>query len=148
VMTVTSCEMLSVVMRSTKRLGRDIRLTGGCRRETNPDKSSDVVAAVYRRSSYRYLSPQQEQVAQMLAKGYSNKAIAINLDCCLTTAQKETHYVVRKYGASNRTMAALMIAGVLPAKGLWRSWTILPKNGSRLRDMRLSLLALTSRYDP
>jgi hypothetical protein len=54
----------------------------------------------------------------MLAKGYSNKAIAINLDCCLTTAQKETRYVIRKYGASNRTMAALMIAGVLPAKGV------------------------------
>jgi DNA-binding CsgD family transcriptional regulator len=97
-----------------------------------------VVAVAYRRSSYRYLSPQQERVAQMLAKGYSNKAIAVNLNCCLTTAQKETRYVIRKYGASNRTMAALMIAGVLPAKGVMAEVDNTPTAAATWYDFRVS----------
>jgi|tagenome__1003787_1003787.scaffolds.fasta_scaffold20730809_2 DNA-binding CsgD family transcriptional regulator len=70
------------------------------------------------RVSYKYLSPRQVRVAQMLAKGYSNKAIALNLDCCLTVAQKDVRNVMLKYGARTRIIGALMIVGALPAKGV------------------------------
>jgi hypothetical protein len=33
------------------------------------------MSVAMKRTSYKYLSPQQERVAQMLARGFSNKAI-------------------------------------------------------------------------
>jgi len=53
------------------------------------------------------LTSRQREVWQLLQHGYPNKVIARQLDMCESTVKVHMKQIMRKFGASNRTQAAL-----------------------------------------
>ena len=57
------------------------------------------------------MTPRQHQVAQLIARGLLNKAIARELGISYGTARIHVSAVLRELGVKNRTEAAVIIAG-------------------------------------
>ncbi|WP_211300958.1 LuxR C-terminal-related transcriptional regulator [Aliiruegeria haliotis] len=59
-------------------------------------------------SPFEDLSARQMRVVELLAKAYSNKEIARELDICESTVKVHVKAILRKTGSRNRTDAALL----------------------------------------
>ena len=80
------------------------------------DRHSPIVAKPVRSLSVRELD-----VIELLAKGMSNKEIAIQLDVQEKTVKHHVSSILAKLGASNRTEAAMRYHGIGNARGSSRS---------------------------
>lgn len=59
------------------------------------------------------LTPQQYRVLMLLARGYSNRAIAQDIDVVVATVKAHVTVILRKLGLERRTQAALLAQRVL-----------------------------------
>lgn len=64
-----------------------------------------------------HLSRRETEVAKWLAEGKSNPEIAVILGAKPRTVEKHMERILEKLGAENRTVAALMMARLLPPNG-------------------------------
>jgi len=55
------------------------------------------------------LTPRQEQVAELLKQGYSDKEIAARLGVSPRTASRHVDGILRRLGVDNRVQAAVAI---------------------------------------
>ncbi|SNT28654.1 LuxR C-terminal-related transcriptional regulator [Tropicimonas sediminicola] len=62
-----------------------------------------------RSSPFKDLSERQMRVVSLLAKAYSNKEIARELEICESTVKVHVKAILRKTGSRNRTDAALLV---------------------------------------
>lgn len=61
------------------------------------------------------LTPQQYRVLMLLARGYSNRAIAKDIDVVVATVKAHVTVILRKLGLERRTQAALLAQRLLAA---------------------------------
>jgi len=59
------------------------------------------------------LTPREAEVAELLAKGYAAKEIAVCLEVSLHTARRHTESVFKKLNVRTRTAAALVVRGLV-----------------------------------
>ena len=59
------------------------------------------------------LTPQQYRVLKLLARGYSNRAIATEIDVVVATVKAHVTVILRKLGLERRTQAALLAQRLL-----------------------------------
>jgi DNA-binding NarL/FixJ family response regulator len=59
------------------------------------------------------LTPQQYRVLMLLARGYSNRAIAQDIDVVVATVKAHVTVILRKLGLERRTQAALLAQRLL-----------------------------------
>ena len=59
------------------------------------------------------LTPQQYRVLKLLARGYSNRAIAAEIDVVIATVKAHVTVILRKLGLERRTQAALLAQRLL-----------------------------------
>ena len=59
------------------------------------------------------LTPQQYRVLLLLARGYSNRAIAEDIDVVVATVKAHVTVILRKLGLERRTQAALLAQRLL-----------------------------------
>src|SRR4051812_10564478 len=59
-------------------------------------------------------APRREDVKRLLMMGLSNKQIAYDLGMSMGSVKTHLRIIMLFYGATSRTMCALMIAGVIP----------------------------------
>jgi len=59
------------------------------------------------------LTPQQYRVLMLLARGYSNRAIAKDIDVVVATVKAHVTVILRKLGLERRTQAALLAQRLL-----------------------------------
>ncbi len=64
------------------------------------------------------LTPQQYRVLMLLARGYSNRAIAKDIDVVVATVKAHVTVILRKLGLERRTQAALHAQRLLAADSL------------------------------
>ena len=64
------------------------------------------------------LTPQQYRVLMLLARGYSNRAIAKDIDVVVATVKAHVTVILRKLGLERRTQAALLAQRLLAADSL------------------------------
>lgn len=59
------------------------------------------------------LTPREAEVAELLAKGYAAKEIAVSLEVSLHTARRHTESVFKKLNVRTRVAAALVVRGLV-----------------------------------
>src|SRR3954463_15893869 len=59
-------------------------------------------------------APRREDVKRQLSEGLSNKQIANGLNMSMSSVKTHLRIIMLFYGATNRTMCALMIHGIIP----------------------------------
>ena len=69
------------------------------------------------------LTPREAEVADLLAKGYAAKEIAVCLEVSLHTARRHTESVFKKLNVRTRVAAALVIRGLVDGSAGWAGVT-------------------------
>ncbi len=54
------------------------------------------------------ITPREIEILKLLAKGYSNQQIAVELDCAKETVKTHIRHILSKFNATDRTDAALI----------------------------------------
>ena len=77
------------------------------------------------------LTAREAEVAELLAKGYAAKEIALCLEVSLHTARRHTESIFKKLNVRTRVAAALVLRGLVEG-----SFSPVARSGDDLLDLR------------
>ncbi len=95
-----------------RELARSIRLAAGGETLIDPAVAARLVDALGsdRRGEQAELTPREQEVLDLIGRGYANKRIALELGIAEKTVKTHVSHVLAKLGVSDRTQAALYAA--------------------------------------
>jgi DNA-binding NarL/FixJ family response regulator len=95
-----------------RELARSIRLAAAGEAMIDPAVAARLVDALGedRRASDPELTPREQEVLDLIERGYANKRIALELGIAEKTVKTHVSHVLAKLGVSDRTQAALYAA--------------------------------------
>jgi NarL family two-component system response regulator LiaR len=95
-----------------RELARSIRLAAAGEALIDPSVAARLVDALGsdRRVEQAKLTPREQEVLDLIGRGYANKRIALELGIAEKTVKTHVSHVLAKLGVSDRTQAALYAA--------------------------------------
>jgi NarL family two-component system response regulator LiaR len=95
-----------------RELARSIRLAAAGETLIDPAVAARLVDALGsdRRGEQAELTPREQEVLDLIGRGYANKRIALELGIAEKTVKTHVSHVLAKLGVSDRTQAALYAA--------------------------------------
>jgi NarL family two-component system response regulator LiaR len=95
-----------------RELARSIRLAAAGEALIDPAVAARLVDALgdERRAEQGELTPREQEVLDLIGRGYANKRIAFELGIAEKTVKTHVSHVLAKLGVSDRTQAALYAA--------------------------------------
>jgi two-component system, NarL family, response regulator LiaR len=95
-----------------RELARSIRLAAAGEALIDPAVAARLVDALgdERRAEQGELTPREQEVLDLIGRGYANKRIAFELGIAEKTVKSHVSHVLAKLGVSDRTQAALYAA--------------------------------------
>ena len=92
-----------------RELARSIRLAAAGEAMIDPAVAARLVDALgeERPASHAELTPREQEVLDLIGRGYANKRIALELGIAEKTVKTHVSHVLAKLGVSDRTQAAL-----------------------------------------
>ena len=95
-----------------RELARSIRLAAAGEALIDPAVAARLVDALgdERPAEHGDLTPREQEVLDLVARGYANKRIALELGIAEKTVKTHVSHVLAKLGVSDRTQAALYAA--------------------------------------
>jgi DNA-binding NarL/FixJ family response regulator len=95
-----------------RELARSIRLAAAGEALIDPAVAARLVDALGsdRRAEQAELTPREEEVLDLIGRGFANKRIALELGIAEKTVKTHVSHVLAKLGVSDRTQAALYAA--------------------------------------
>jgi two-component system, NarL family, response regulator LiaR len=95
-----------------RELARSIRLAAGGEAMIDPAVAARLVDALSeeRPAEHAELTPREQEVLDLIGRGYANKRIALELGIAEKTVKTHVTHVLAKLGVSDRTQAALYAA--------------------------------------
>jgi NarL family two-component system response regulator LiaR len=95
-----------------RELARSIRLAAAGEALIDPAVAARLVDALgdERPAKHDELTPREQEVLDLLGRGYANKRIALELGIAEKTVKTHVSHVLAKLGVSDRTQAALYAA--------------------------------------
>ena len=95
-----------------RELARSIRLAAAGEALIDPAVAARLVDALgdERPAEHGELTPREQEVLDLVARGYANKRIALELGIAEKTVKTHVSHVLAKLGVSDRTQAALYAA--------------------------------------
>jgi NarL family two-component system response regulator LiaR len=95
-----------------RELARSIRLAAAGEALIDPAVAARLVDALGsdRRAEQAELTPREQEVLDLIGRGYANKRIALELGIAEKTVKTHVSHVLAKLGVSDRTQAALYAA--------------------------------------
>lgn len=97
-----------------RELARSIRLAAAGETLIDPAVAARLVDALgdERPAEHGELTPREQEVLDLIGRGYANKRIARELGIAEKTVKTHVSHVLAKLGVSDRTQAALYAAGL------------------------------------
>lgn len=95
-----------------RELARSIRLAAAGEALIDPAVAARLVDALgdERPAEHGELTPREQEVLELIGRGYANKRIALELGIAEKTVKTHVSHVLAKLGVSDRTQAALYAA--------------------------------------
>jgi two-component system, NarL family, response regulator LiaR len=95
-----------------RELARSIRLAAAGEALIDPAVAARLVDALGsdRRAEHAELTPREQEVLDLIGRGFANKRIALELGIAEKTVKTHVSHVLAKLGVSDRTQAALYAA--------------------------------------
>jgi NarL family two-component system response regulator LiaR len=95
-----------------RELARSIRLAAAGEAMIDPAVAARLVDALgeERPAEQAELTPREQEVLDLIGRGYANKRIALELGIAEKTVKTHVSHVLAKLGVSDRTQAALYVA--------------------------------------